>query len=324
MKSYKSCGQEQIMHGLQTAISDEMVAHAYLFSGPEGIGKKTLANIFAMALHCEHVEERPCERCLPCRKVAANVHPDVHWILPEGKAVKIDQVRQVKRTAALRPHEGHYQVFILDATGTMTPEAANSLLKVLEEPPAGTLFIILAENPRRLPQTIVSRCQLLTLRRLSPASIAALLDHKEGLSARQKEMIIRIAEGIPGKALSLAGNSVVDSLQIESTAVLAALREKSEVAALSGQIAGRDDLTVFLDMLLTVLRDLLVLLTTGEAGYGFSDPYALQLRKLAQAWSAHSSCQAIAAILDLQKNLNSPVNVRLALERAFRTIKEVH
>jgi DNA polymerase-3 subunit delta' len=324
MKSYKSCGQEQIMHWLQTAILDGMVVHAYLFSGPEGIGKKTLANIFAMALHCEHAAERPCEMCLPCQKVAANIHPDVHWILPEGKAVKIDQVRQVKRIASLRPHEGRYQVFILDAAGTMTPEAANSLLKVLEEPPAGTLFILLAENPRRLPQTIVSRCQLVTLRRLSPASIEALLDCNEGLSTRQKEMITRMAEGIPGKALALAGNSVLDRLQIESTAVLAALREKSGVAALSGQIAGRDDLTVFLDMLLTVLRDLLVLLTTGEGGYGFSDPYVLQLRKLAQAWSAHSTYQAITAILDLQKNLNSPVNVRLALERAFRTIKEVH
>lgn len=283
----EASGRLHVVQTLRAAMSKGLGGHAYLFYGPAGIGKKKLAGSIAQALNCLQFPEGPCETCLSCQKVVRRSHPDVHWIAPEGKAIRIEQVRQVVKAAALQPLEGRRQIFILDAAQGLTPEAANSLLKTLEEPPAPVIFILLAEKPGLLPATVVSRCQVFPLRCV----------------AEQPER-----------------SETVLSLTEEAAAFLTALRQETGVSTLSGRLAGNENLPGILDVILTMLRDLLVLLSGGKETLLFfkRETYA----GLDKQWTAGRVFTAIAILLKLQKNLQSPVNVRLAVEAALLQLKE--
>jgi DNA polymerase-3 subunit delta' len=283
----ESAVQEHIVRALRAVMSKGLVAHAYLFYGPAGTGKKTLAGSIAQALNCAQFPQGPCETCPSCLKVARGTHPDVHWIIPEGKVIRIEQVRQAVKAASLQPREGRRHIFILDAAQGLTPEAANSLLKTLEEPPAAVVFILLAEKPGLLPPTVVSRCQVFPLRHL------AELPERGGVT------------------LPLLG---------EAAAFLTALRQDTGVSALSGGLAGKENLPAVLDLSLTMLRDLLVLLSGGKETllHIERETYA----GLDGQWTAGETFKAITVLLKLQKDLNSPVNVRLAAEAALRRLKE--
>jgi len=283
----KTAGQWHIVQALRAAMLSDRVSHAYLFYGPAGTGKKALAESYAQALSCARFPQGPCEVCPCCLKVVRRSHPDVHWILSEGKAIRIEQVRQVIKTAYLQPLEGHRQIFILEAVHGLTPEAANSLLKTLEEPPPAVVFILLAEKPALLPPTLVSRCQVFALR------------HTGG-APEQGEA-----------SLPLTG---------EAAAFLSALRQETGVSELSGLLAGKENLPAVLDVLLTMLRDLLVLLCGGKETLLFfnRETYA----GMDKQWTPGEVVTAIVVLLKLQRNLQSPVNVRLAAEAALRQLKK--
>jgi DNA polymerase III delta prime subunit len=152
-----------MIHSLRAAIDAGRLHHAYLFEGPPGSGKAAAARELAMTLECE--TRRGCGECGPCRKVEAGTHPDVIWfdMTPKGLT---ERVRELLGTLAFRPHEGRARVIIFDPAHGLAPvperaEAANVLLKTLEEPPADTYFVLVTAEPRRLPVTVRSRCQRL-------------------------------------------------------------------------------------------------------------------------------------------------------------------
>jgi DNA polymerase-3 subunit delta' len=316
-------GQEQIIQTICSSLRSGTTSHAYLFYGPDGIGKKKLAAAFVRALNCSHIRDDFCGQCLSCKKIASGTHPDIHWIVPDGKSVKIDQIRQLKKKVSLKPHEARRQVFILDVTGMITPEAANSLLKVLEEPPPATVFILLCENPGSLPPTIVSRCQLFPLQRLDRESMGKLLDMLPGADLSSKERLLTLAEGIPGRALSMADMSPWLELYKEAADVLLALSEGDGAGMLAGRLAGKENLTEILDMLLALLRDLLVMQSTGEQSLLLYQEHMDVINKFTDTWHEEATIKGIKEIITLQKTIRSPVNVRLALELTLRRMKEV-
>jgi DNA polymerase III subunit delta' len=136
------------------------LSHAYLFRGRKGCGKRATALFFAQMLCCLHQDgEKPCGKCRDCRRVAHLNHPDVHWVAPEGMSLKIEQVRRLQKEFAYRGMETKRKVYVIESVEAMTPQAANSLLKFLEEPHPGTVALLLTENKERLLPTITSRCQ---------------------------------------------------------------------------------------------------------------------------------------------------------------------
>jgi len=153
-------GHEWAVELLKRSLTNGRVAHAYLLTGPPQIGKTTLALNFAQALNCQN-PEGPCGECLSCRKIAHGTHPDVRVIEGQGGTIKIDQIRALQRQAALSCTEGRWKVFILRQMERATTEAANCLLKTLEEPPAHVILVLTASEADALPPTIVSRCQVL-------------------------------------------------------------------------------------------------------------------------------------------------------------------
>lgn len=149
-------GQEKAVSFLRNALKNGNVSHAYLFTGPDGVGKRMAAGLFAVSLLCG---EGGCGVCGSCRKALAGAHPDIEVISPDGKTLKIEQIRKISGSIGYKPFEGARRIYVIEEAHAMTAEAANALLKSLEEPPAHVVFVLTAAGTDSLLPTIVSRCQ---------------------------------------------------------------------------------------------------------------------------------------------------------------------
>ena len=150
-------GNSALKQRLSASFQAGKASHCYLLCGPEGSGKRTLARILAAALQCEG-HAVPCGRCGPCRKVFANIHPDVITIDdPEKKTVSVDLIRQLQADAYIRPNEGNKKIYLIPRAQDMTDNAQNALLKLIEEPPAYAVFLLLTNNAEKLLPTVRSR-----------------------------------------------------------------------------------------------------------------------------------------------------------------------
>ncbi|MBS3902449.1 MAG: DNA polymerase III subunit delta' [Dethiobacter sp.] len=317
-------GRQEVFRVLRVALASGNVAHAYLFCGPEGIGKKTLAKALSAALVCQKSLEESCGSCSDCKQSKTSSHPDIHWIMPDGnKSLKISQTREIKRAAYFKPHEARYQVFIVERAETLTLEAANSLLVLLEDPPPRAVFILLASSPAALLPTVVSRCQLFQLPRLDAASLISILNAAERqLSLADLKRILHGAEGLPGRALLLAREGRQE-LYAEAVGLFGQLQSNEPITALADKLAADENLLLLLEALLTVLRDTMVLGSAGNSRLIMPVGEGVSLDCLLAKLSLANCMAAIEVILKLEKDLQSSVNVRLAVERALRRLKEV-
>jgi DNA polymerase-3 subunit delta' len=205
-------GQTRAVSLLQHGLESGKLAHAYLFVGPAHVGKMTLAINLAQALNCE-AAERPCLECVSCQKIAAGSHADVQIIgltrnedTAEAKLIGIDQIKEIQHSANLPPFEGKHKVFIIDTAELLSIEAANCLLKTLEEPVAKITFILLTINEKLLPATVVSRCQRLELPPLSIAEETSALADRWGIEAERARLLAGLSHGCPGWALAANGD----------------------------------------------------------------------------------------------------------------------
>ena len=190
---------------LRGHIRAHRVRHAYLFTGPRGVGRRTLALRFAQALMCPTPVEPgvPCGTCSTCRRLDTMQHPDLFVVQAEreGGVLRVEQVRELQRHLALAPYEGPYRLALLLRFEEAHPAAANALLKTLEEPPVPVVLMLTAESAEALLPTIVSRCEVLRLRPLPPEEVAAALQARYGLSAVEARRLAHLAGGRPGQAL---------------------------------------------------------------------------------------------------------------------------
>ncbi|MEE9248935.1 MAG: DNA polymerase III subunit delta' [Dehalococcoidia bacterium] len=199
------------------------LAHAYIFVGPRHVGKMTLALHLAKAVNCQGEGRRPCDRCSQCRRIGSGWHADVQVIdTSEGESegdktrIGIDKVRGLQRQASLRPYEGACRVFILDGAELLTHEAANSLLKSLEEPPQGVLFVLLATDETSVLPTILSRCQRVELSPMSTDDLAQTLTSRYSVQEENARLIARLSGGCPGWAIFAAQDDSVLGARIDS------------------------------------------------------------------------------------------------------------
>ncbi|HIE42249.1 MAG TPA: DNA polymerase III subunit delta', partial [Nitrospinaceae bacterium] len=174
--SFKSVlGQSQPKKILNNALQNSSVAHAYLFYGQEGVGKKKLAIALAKALNCKNTgSDGACDECESCLKIERRTHPDFFYLEPVKNSptsreavIKIEEIRELQKKLAYLPYEGKTKVVVIDSAELMNLQAANSFLKTLEEPPSATVLILVSSNPQRLLPTLLSRCQRIQFHRLS-------------------------------------------------------------------------------------------------------------------------------------------------------------
>ena len=192
-------GHERQKDLLRRAVRSGRLAHAYLFEGPAGIGKRLIALGLTRLLFC--AGGTGCGDCISCRKIDHHNHPDLHLLEADGASIKIEQVRTLQRELSMRPLEAAKKVCLIDGAERLNPAAGNALLKTLEEPTGDALFILLSANPEGVLSTIASRCQRLPFPRLPRETIRTVLTQRLGLDATQGHILAALSEGTLGRAL---------------------------------------------------------------------------------------------------------------------------
>ena len=220
-------GQDRALRILLKTLERGRIPSSYLFAGETGIGKRMTATNLAKALNClaarGHDHQTPsfdcCDECDSCRKIESNTHPDFRLIVPENGQIRIEEIREIDEVLSLKAFEGRYKVIMVDDAETMNQYAANAFLKILEEPPADSLILLISSNPERLPDTIRSRCSRINFmplpldaceevirRGIVPASERS--DQESGEAAEtsagrsHRDSLVRLAMGKPGTALT--------------------------------------------------------------------------------------------------------------------------
>ncbi len=250
-------GQKELRRLLTAAFTGGKVSHALLLIGPTGSGKKSWGRLLAKALLChERTGAEACGECQSCRSFDRNNNPGYVSLKPDGTKLKTEQVKAVKRNFYLA---GNAQVCLIEEAEKMTAEASSSLLKIFEEPPAGLTFILLVDEARRLPDTIVSRCQSYYLRPLAAKELAGLLERERGVSAEKAALLARISMGLPGHALALAADTTLDEriVEVKSLAYNLAVGRAPiyQLLGWADQLAQKEDLLPALELLAMIYRD---------------------------------------------------------------------
>jgi DNA polymerase-3 subunit delta' len=206
-ENWNMLGHSWAVNLLKNNLSSGRIRHAYLFSGPQGIGKRTLALRLAQAINCNETEKTgiPCGGCRSCRLFDRMQHPDLSSVQAEsvGGTLKVDQIRGLQHSLSLTPYEARYRVALILRFEEANQNAANALLKTLEEPPAQVVMMLTAQEPEALLPTVVSRCELLRLRPLTIPELALGLQDQIGLSSENANLLAHISGGRPGYALNL-------------------------------------------------------------------------------------------------------------------------
>ncbi len=198
--------QEVAVKMLRAALRKRRLSHAYLFEGPDSVGKRLTALTFARAANCGEVDDDSCGTCLSCLKIADAKHPDVTVVEPTkaGRIIHKQAMEDVIASASLKPYESTYRVAVILEAERMNVVAANKFLKTLEEPPGSSLFVLVSHNPNQLLPTISSRCQRVKFRPLTPRTVEELLVRERDLPQERARVISIIAQGQMSTAFELA------------------------------------------------------------------------------------------------------------------------
>ena len=191
-------GHGAIKRSLENAVEQGRVNHAYIFSGPSGVGKFMTARAFAAAMLCP---EGGCGECNVCRRVVEEKHPDVLVVRPAGKNIPVETIRALRLDAFRKPAESDRKVYIIKNADRMWDEGASTLLKVLEEPPGNTVFVLISANPEGMLPTIRSRCQQINFSLVPAVELREYLIERKGVSAEKAELVVRLTGGVLGRAL---------------------------------------------------------------------------------------------------------------------------
>ena len=319
-------GQGRAVSLLQQSLKAGRLAHAYLLAGPTHVGKMTLAIKLAQALNCE-AEEKPCLECTACKKIQAGKHADVITVGlaqnesdAEAKVIGIDQIKEIQHAASLPPFEGRHKVFIIDGAELMSTEAANCLLKTLEEPEARVTFVLLTTNDRLLLPTVVSRCQRLELTPLPIKEEVEALVASVKIEPERARLLAGLSHGCPGWALAAAQDQ--STLQNRSEEII------KIAGAINGDLEGRfeyvdklaagfnkDRGAVYetLDMWLDYWRDVLLIKLGSEETVTNIDRRQ-ELIETAGGYRITQIKEFIESIRRTAEMLKQNVNARLALE----------
>ncbi|MDF2961910.1 MAG: ATPase [Paenibacillus sp.] len=318
-------GQERVKRILQNSLRTDKVSHAYIFTGPSGTGRRQMALAFAQALYCQVLPDDACGECLDCRKVEHGNHPDLHWVKPDGASIKIEQIRDLQKQFSYRAGASGLKMYVLEDADKMTVQAANSLLKFLEEPASRVVAVLITDNGQALLPTIRSRSQWVPFAPLSRHLMVAALQ-AEGHSPVLIQAAVRLAAGtdaarelIQGNGFAEIRNLVIqltkESLTRLPTAMLTAQQKlaKSELS---------DQLPMFMDMLILWLKDMVRLSLGDRDDLVYADQtdwMAGQSLSYNMKHWIHCLDQAI----ELQKRLRFHANPQLVLEKMLMQLKGV-
>ncbi|MEQ8170980.1 MAG: DNA polymerase III subunit delta' [Candidatus Eremiobacterota bacterium] len=323
---------------LQKAIISGRISYSYLFVGTESVGKKSTALNFAKVLNCKAPLYRDitvdcCEACNDCKKINSNNHPNVLLIRPEGSSIKIEQIKEIQEKIQFKPLNGKWQVIIIEQSETMTREAANSILKLLEEPPSYIVIILITTNLHLLLPTIVSRCQVFRFNLLSPALIQELLVKILNISGESASLYGSIANGRVDRAIDMSEKKELEEFRRNIIEIVSGKKgdyiwkvstEKDKINIDKVSIYrdtekksfhfSSDNLSLFFEFILLWYRDLLILKELGDKKRLINIDHLGILQQEAKNMSAEELISVISIINQTKENIKKNVNIRLMIE----------
>lgn len=315
MKFESIIGQERPVRFLTQMLQKRSVPHAMLFTGVDGIGKQTTARALGMALNClSPVGVSACGECPSCQKVSSGAHPDMITIQPEGAFIKIDQVRALSRQLRFSPLEGNWRVVIINDAQAMNLEASNAILKILEEPPKGTVIILTVSQTTDLLPTIVSRCRQIAFRPIPCEKITQVLEEVRGLDREPATTLAVSTKGSLGKALSVDEEKWTTwrACLVEQIASLSIATIQPVLAFADALARDKDRLADALDIIMAWFRDVLMCKVSPERI--INRDFMAEIEQASRGRSVNELLEKVAAVHATQTAISRNSNARLALE----------
>jgi len=312
-------GHSRQVEILRRGLERGRLPHAYLFLGPQGIGKRTVALSLAMAIHCGDGPHDFCGRCRSCLSIHVGNHPDVHPVGPLAgkKEIAIQQIRELERVLAFRPFSGKKKVALIDPADVMNYHAQNSLLKTLEEPPGDSLLILLAGSTGGLLPTLLSRCQRLSFSPLSQGLVAEELVRRRGVSREQARVLASLTMGSLGEALTCDVEEYLAQRRqwIERLSSLAPKDYRGMMALAEEQAGDREQALKFLQWIEGWYRDILRYQVTEKTEELRHADLAERVRQQAMLYSIDQVLGILAQIVRAIGEIHRNYNRRLTLEK---------
>lgn len=320
-------GHEQIKEHFQKAIESHKVSHAYILTGEAGMGRKSLANAFALTLLCEKGKSEPCMECHACKQVLSGNHPDLIYVTHEKPAsIGVDDIReQINDTVMVRPYSSYYKVYIVDEAEKMTQQAQNALLKTIEEPPSYAIIILLTTNQEAFLPTILSRCVQLKLKPLKDFVVKSYLVGSMNIPEAEADVYAAFARGNLGKAITIASSDDFKAMHKEMLNLLKHIRNM-DISDLIEYIQKlkEEHLDIYecLDFMQMWYRDVLLYKVTKDINLLiFKDEYRT-INEISKN-SGYDGIERILESIDKTKvRLDANVNMELALELMLLVMKE--
>lgn len=320
-------GHEQEIAHLQRAIETGKVSHAYIFNGEKGVGKKRLADAFAMTLQCEAGGVHSCGECHSCHQAASGNHPDIIYVDHEKPtSIGVEDVRrQLVGDVQVRPYNGKYKIYIISDAEKMTVQAQNAILKTIEEPPEYAVILLLTANAQSLLDTIRSRCVLLEMKPVPDEQVKDYLMKEIHVPDYEADICVAFAQGNVGKAVRLASSE--DFTAVKASAMrLIRNAGKMEISELIEYVREVQEYKVsiqdYLDILALWYRDMVYFKATRDVnGLIFRDELRT-IRDTVKVCSYEGVEEVMKAIESAKARLTANVNFDLTMELLFLVIKE--
>lgn len=321
-------GQEQIKDHLTHTIEQGKISHAYVINGERFSGKEFIANVFAMALQCEHPDGvEPCQQCHSCKQALSDNQPDIIRVTHEKpNTIGVDDIRtQINTDIAIKPYSSPRKIYIIQEGEKMTAQAQNALLKTLEEPPAYAVILILTTNMDALLPTILSRCVVLNMKPVRDDLVKKYLMEELQIPDYKANVCVAFARGNLGKARQLASSEEFDHIKEEAVSMLKYVQDmeiNEMLAAIKKIQEYKFDVEDYLDILAIWYRDVLLFKATNDANHLIFKEEIQYIKKCADR-CAYEGIEDILKALDKAKSrLKANVNFELTMELLLMAIKE--
>ena len=319
-------GNEMVKDHFKKAIANHKISHAYILTGEAGMGRKSIANAFAMTLLCEKGGSEPCMSCHSCKQVMSGNHPDLIYVTHEKPgSIGVDDVReQINDTIMIRPYSSYYKIYIVDEAEKMTVQAQNALLKTIEEPPSYAVIILITTNQEAFLPTILSRCVQMKLKPLKDFTIKSYLTQNLHIPEKDADICAAFARGNLGKAIHLSSSDEFRELfqkvmvlvknvgTMDISMLLDCIREMKEQNFDIGEV---------LDLMQFWYREVLMFKVTKDMNLLiFKNEYKM-INETGEKVD-YAGLEAILAAIDTARTrLNANVNMELAMELLLLTMK---
>jgi len=317
-------GHQKVLTTLRAAIKNDNVSHAYIFEGPDGVGRRETARSFSSVLMCED-DNAPCGECKSCQLFKQGSHSDFYEIYSEDRSISVEDIRNILKGLIIKPLYSKYKVIIINDADSMTVQAQNALLKSLEEPPSYVVFILTVQSGAAITQTVRSRCQRILFNKMSYEDIMDILETRYGKRKPEWDFIVSYADGVIGTALDLVDSphyiEVRDEV-LEAVTQLVSSQDADLFKLYEIFEKNSDKIDYIFRVMLLFFRDIIIYNQTSDFSILLnSDKKDMIIKNASVQLSSLIKC--IQAIWSAKRGLEVNANFQLAIEVMLMKIQHV-